>query len=405
MRPNPRPRRQSRNQRIAVSLLLLGLTGCGGIKAYVRSGFLEHPPRRVAILPMVITYPYDLAVGQPIPAEHLLGRDLFRQRLYNAFAPYGYEDMPPADVDAKLAAAFGPLDEGVWRAATPQALGDALGVDAVVHGEISHIAHIASPVYTETSLAASLRMVETASGDVLWRTRVQEADRGGALMQKGQVVDFVQDQIRSRRADVKFLRVAAEAARVALKGLPNPPMAAAPRARASTAPRIAVLPLAAAKPSFGKGAKTLRYDLAVNLQDGVFEAVELQHVDAALAAHDGISLADLRQALGADAVLRGAVTEWGKHYLLLQSWVAAGLELELVDAATGTVLWRGKKTSSRQAGLSKGPTGYKSVVMAPITGLKTRYLERVADGLARDMVEELAASPEVVNYVQTHRSP
>ena len=97
------------------------------------------------------------------------------------------------------------------------------------------------------------------------------------------------------------------------------------------------------------------------------------------------------------------MTDWGRSYAVVQSWVKAELQLELVDAASGTVLWSEKKRNTRQAGILKGPTGYKSVVTAPITGMKKSNLERVQVHLAREMAQDLAASAAVQTYLDTHR--
>ena len=187
---------------------------------------MEHPPKRVAVLPFVITYAYDLNAGQSIPRSHQLGRDLFRKTFYHAFATFGYADVKPSEVDAALTATWGPVADGTWQAASPNALGDALGVDALVYGDIHRIMYFVTPLYTDTSLDATLRMVDAKTGDELWRQRVDAVERGGALVQKGQVVDFLQDQARSYNPGLKFLRVADLATRQAIKGLPNSPMRA-----------------------------------------------------------------------------------------------------------------------------------------------------------------------------------
>jgi len=395
----------------AVALLL---AGCGGSKPYVRPGFLDRPPARVAVLPFVITYAYDLASGQAIPESHGIGRDLFRKTFYYALTPLGYHDVKLQEVDQRLIQAWGPLEAGGWRAASPQALGKALEADAVVYGEIDRITHVASPLYTETSLTASLRMVEAASGEVLWRKRVKVAERGGAVVQKGQVVDFVQDQMRSYNPKVKFLRVADVAARQALTGMPNPPLTPAggigeeAGQTASGTIRLAILPLAAKKEDWLKAANELRADLAASLQNGTFEVLELQRVNEALTARgwqegaalpEEPALVEVARALGADLLLRGTVTKWGRTYLAVQSWVKAGLALELLDGASGEVIWSDERRGTRQSGILKGPTGYKSIVTAPITGLRSSHLHRVASHLARAMADELKQSPAVLTYL------
>ena len=394
----------------------LVMAGCGGSKAYVRPGFMEHPPKRVAVLPFVITYPYDLAGDQAIPASHAIGRDVFRKTFYYALTPYGYEDMKLVDVDEQLTAAYGPIDQGAWRELAPQLLGKTLGVDALIYGDINRLMHFSTPLYTETSLNASLRMVDASSGEVLWRKTVKAAERGGALVKKGQVVDFLKDQARSFNPGVKFLRVSDAAVRQALKGLPDPPMeieasSHSPQGSAvasGEAVRLAVLPLGVKDNDWQKGAVILRSDLIASLQESPFEVLEIQRVDAALKElgweegqplSETLPLSDLAHALGADVLLRGIVTNWGRSYLVVQSWVKAELQLELIDAQSGEVLWSEKKKNRRQAGILKGPTGIKSLATAPITGLKGSNLERVANHLTRSLVEDLSRSPAVMAYL------
>ena len=164
--------------RLALCGAILTLAGCGGPRAYVRPGFLDHPPRRVAVLPFVITYSYDLNADQTIPASHQVGRDVFRKTFYYGLTPYGYEDVKLADVDERLAKTWGPIEKGGWRQASPQELGQVLGADALIYGDLSRLMHFSTPLYTETSLDASLRMVDVASGVILWRKRVRAAERG-----------------------------------------------------------------------------------------------------------------------------------------------------------------------------------------------------------------------------------
>jgi hypothetical protein len=403
---------------------VLALAGCGGPKAYVRPGFLDHPPRRVAVLPFVITYPYDLREDQSIPESHEARRDAFRKIFYYAFTPLGYEDVKLGEVDEKLAA-WGPIEQGAWRSASPQELGKALSADALIYGELSRVSHFATPFYTDTRLDASLRMVEASSGDVLWSQGVIEAERGGAALQKSQAVDFIKDQVRSYRPTVKFQRVAEAAARQLVSDLPNPAMHLGPEAQSAwevsaweatrrelgTA-RLAILPFQAKRAGWEKGAEALRADLAVSLQESPFETVELQQVNAALARQgwsEGqplpvpLSLARLADDLHADLVLRGTVTNWGKGYAIVQSWVKAELELELVDPESGEVIWSEKKKNTRQAGLLKVPVGYKAFATAPIQGLKTSHLERVASHLSRAMVQDLATSPAVMAYLSERK--
>lgn len=397
----------------------VSLLGCGGAKAYVRPGFLDHPPRRVAVLPFVITYAYDLAPGQAIPKTHELGKEIFRKTLYYGLTPYGYDDIALTDVDARLTQGWGPLEREGWRKATPQELGGALNADALIFGELHRLMHFTTPLYTETSLEASLRMVEASTGEVLWRTHVRAAERGGALMKKGQVVDFVKDQVRSFNPSVKFLRVSDVAVRQALRDLPDPPMTSTAADDSQTAQggervRIALLPFAAKRPQWQQAGHMLRQGLDASLQDSSFGVVEPGHVDAALYAQGwtagaplpaALSLSELGKVVGADLFIRGTVTDWGRTYAVVESWVKAELQLDVVEASSGEVIWSEKKRNTRQAGLLKGPTGYQSVVTAPILGLKTSNLEEVATHLTRTMARDLSASPALLAYVGERQAP
>lgn len=395
-----------------------GLAGCGGPKAYVRSGFLEHPPKRVAVLPFAITYPYDVTTAQDIPESHLTGREVFRKTFYYAFTPYGYGDVQLADVDARLASAFGPIEAEAWRSATPKAVGEVLGVDALIYGDISRLVHLSTPLYTETSLKANLRMVDAASGEVLWRKSVGAAERGGALMKKGQVVDFVKDQLRSFTPKVKLLRVADVAVRQALKDFPNPPlsmeMPAAATHDEAAGLRLAVLPLETKRKGWAPIATKLRAHVAAALQESPFDLVELQRIDGVLKAHgwqegesvsEAAALGEVAEALDADLLLRGTVTKWGRSYLIVQSWVTAGMKLELIDPISGEVIWAQERANRRHAGILKGPTGYKSIATSPITGLKGSHLERVGQHLARAMAEDLSRAPAVLAYASERVAP
>jgi len=384
---------------------------------------MEHPPRRIAVLPFVITYAYDLE-GQALPESHQAGREALRKTFYYALTPYGYEDVKLAEVDERLAATWGPIDDGGWHEATPQALGTAVGADALIYGELQRLMHFSTPLYTETSLTASLRMVDAASGEVLWRQQAKAAERGGALVKKGQVVDFLKDQARSFKPEVKFLRVSDVAVKRLLRGFPNPPMRVAPStppprgfgATPDRAVRLAILPLEVKRTTWQKPAALLRAELTASLQESPFEILEIQQVDAVLTQLGWtqgaplpaeLPLAELVDTLGADLVLRGAVTSWGRTYWVLGSWVQAGMALELVDPESGEVLWSARQQNRRHAGLLKGPTGYKSIVMSPITGLKSGHLERVATHLARSMADELSTAPAVLTYVSEaqHAAP
>lgn len=398
-------------------ILLVGasalVAGCSGPKPFVRENFMAHPPASVAVLPFVITYPYDAAPGDEVPPpSHRIGRDTFRKSFYYAITPYGYDDRNPEEIDELLSSGWGPLEQAGWRQASPQLLGETLDAEALMYGDIHRIIFFATPLYTETRVDATLRMVSAATGEELWRQHVVASEKGGALMKKGQLVDLVKDQLSSYDVSAKFAQVCDVAVQTALKGFPNPPMAAAqarqPGERPARTVRLALLPVDAAGNDKWRGpAEMMRGFLAANLQDGLFEVIEPARVDAALAqagwtpgqAPTEEQARAAARAVGATAMLRGAVTQWGRSYWVVESWVRAGLRVDLVDVATGQLIWSDARKNSRTAGLLKGPTGYKSLAVAPITGMKRSNLERVALQLAREMAQHVNTAPSIRTYV------
>ena len=98
---------------VALLVAATAVGGCAWNKAYVRTGFLDNPPRRVAVLPFAITYAYDLGAGEAIPEPHMIGRDALRKAFYCGFAPYGYEDIKISEIDKKIADTWGPIESGV----------------------------------------------------------------------------------------------------------------------------------------------------------------------------------------------------------------------------------------------------------------------------------------------------
>jgi len=75
------------------------------------------------------------------------------------------------------------------------------------------------------------------------------------------------------------------------------------------------------------------------------------------------------------------------------------LQLELIDPHSGELIWSEKRANSHQAGILKGPTGYQSIAVAPITWLTSGNLARAANNLTRSMAADLAKSPAVLAYL------
>lgn len=104
----------------------------------------------------------------------------------------------------------------------------------------------------------------------------------------------------------------------------------------------------------------------------------------------------LGEAFGADALLYGKVTRWNKYYAIIHSTLVVGLELKLVDARTGELLWRGEQVDREFEGLIKIPTGIISAFVNPLlfVGQKSN-LDALASKVARNITESLRKPSEI----------
>jgi hypothetical protein len=85
-----------------------------------------------------------------------------------------------------------------------------------------------------------------------------------------------------------------------------------------------------------------------------------------------------------DAVLYGKVTKWDRSYYGIESVSSVGVDLRIVSANTGKVLFESNAKDSDSRGVSKGPTGFSNLVIEPIKGLDNEIITT----LARDVVKQ-----------------
>ena len=158
--------------------------------------------------------------------------------------------------------------------------------------------------------------------------------------------------------------------------------------------KVAILPLN------GKmdGAKFFREALHAALMDTGLNISEKFVVDGIIKKKEwntpeklfAIPPQKLGEAFGADALLYGKVTRWNKYYAIIHSTLVVGLELKLVDARTGELLWRGQQVEREFEGLVKIPTGIISAMVNPLffIGEKSN-LDALASKVARNITESL----------------
>ena len=91
--------------------------------------------------------------------------------------------------------------------------------------------------------------------------------------------------------------------------------------------------------------------------------------------------------LNCDAVLYGKVTKWDRSYYGVQSINTVGVELTLRSINGDKTLFYAKAEDSESRGISKGPTGYSSIVIEPIKGLSSEIIEDLARQVVRSALQ------------------
>ena len=93
--------------------------------------------------------------------------------------------------------------------------------------------------------------------------------------------------------------------------------------------------------------------------------------------------------LSCDAVMYGTVTRWDRSYYGLQSVSTIALNLRLVSAKTGKVLYEIDAEDSDSRGLSKGPTGFSNLVIEPLKGLDNEIIHDLGREVADRSIQPL----------------
>jgi hypothetical protein len=116
----------------------------------------DQLPTKIAILPFVNK------TANPEAGS------LVRKMFYNFFSSLNYRDLEPYVIDDSLK--INHLYAGITAGEniSPQKLGQLLGVDAVIYGEVLSLGKMYALVYSDSQAGLNARMVRCDSGQVLW---------------------------------------------------------------------------------------------------------------------------------------------------------------------------------------------------------------------------------------------
>lgn len=87
-----------------------------------------------------------------------------------------------------------------------------------------------------------------------------------------------------------------------------------------------------------------------------------------------VALDKIRDVIGADAVLYVMIEDWGQKYIVMDSYTVIKARAELVDVASGEVVWRGNQSVRAWS----GGTGGDPIAML-IAAAVTQVLASVVD--------------------------
>lgn len=163
-------------------------------------------PRTIAVLPFV-----DVSKSQK-------GTEIVRRGFYNHFSSLPYKDMELFQVDQLLKKA-GLYDPESLSTIAPEKLKDILNVDAVVMGTISNFDKLFAGIYSQVSVGAEIKIIDT-TGQFLWSGEHVVRIRQGSLPTSpiGIIAAIISASMNIR--DVQLLRACDDLFRDMVKTIP-----------------------------------------------------------------------------------------------------------------------------------------------------------------------------------------
>jgi hypothetical protein len=210
----------SRSRHLVTGLIFIILIAGGGSSCALRMfepapapSVLEENqlPSSVAILPFVNK--------TSTPEAGTLVRKMF----YNFFGSLNYQDIEPYVVDDNLRANAVYAEVIAGKNVAPQKLGQLLGVDAVIYGEVTSLGKIFALVYADNQAGLKARMVRCDTGQTVWELEhTIHIEEGEVPMSPiGLATAVFKTALSNIRAT--HMKAAAELCMQMVATIPNPP--------------------------------------------------------------------------------------------------------------------------------------------------------------------------------------
>ena len=171
----------------------------------------EKLPYKVAILPFVNKTSNPEA-----------GRTV-RKMFYNFFSSLNYRDLEPYVIDENLKANHLYADLTAGKKVSPRKLGQLLGVDAVIYGEVISLGKLYALVYSDNQAGLKARMVRCSNAKPVWKLEhtihIEEGDV--PLSPIGLAATIFKTALSHNQAT--HMKAASELCMQMIATIPNPP--------------------------------------------------------------------------------------------------------------------------------------------------------------------------------------
>jgi len=152
-----------KNLNIAISLVLFIVFA--SVSCALR--MLENPPAPTVLEEEKLPYKVAILPFENKTSNPEAGR-IVRKMFYNFFSSLNYRDLEPYVIDENLKANHLYADITGGMKVSPQKLGQLLGVDAVIYGEVISLGKIYALVYSDNQAGLKARMVRCSNAKPVW---------------------------------------------------------------------------------------------------------------------------------------------------------------------------------------------------------------------------------------------
>ncbi len=200
-------------------------------KIYISRSLINTPPKTVAILPFHSLigqgriersrFLYKQLTGRPEGNPQPLEEGM-RRAFFGQFAQLEFDHVNLSRVDRILKREE--LDS--WekiKSCSPQRLGDLLGADALIFGQVTNFDYYYAFLYSQLAVGLSMEMVDAKSGEILWKVQDARRDHTVRIVYDPIALAVGLFQIGFSLRSINMMRAMDEICRELVGTIPPPP--------------------------------------------------------------------------------------------------------------------------------------------------------------------------------------